>query len=158
DNIDLQAGSSLASGAGRISLSQMSGNSPNFVGAGTAFGTALDQRGVTIAIDLGGADNATTLGLTAAELNTAQTTGILQVGASAAGTITVSASVVLTSAPTLSLVTGGGIVDGNAIGADITVTNLALRAAGGMGAADDLNVAVSKLAFQNTGAAVNISN
>jgi Ca2+-binding RTX toxin-like protein len=52
---------------------------------------------------------------------------------------------------TLSLHTAGAILDGTAgEQPDIIVNNLALRAASGIGSADDLNVAVSKLAFANT--------
>jgi hypothetical protein len=61
---------------------------------------------------------------------------------------------------TLSLRTGGGIVDG-IVGqqTEIGVTNLALRAATGIGHSDFLNVAVSNLAFENSGAGdVNLIN
>jgi trimeric autotransporter adhesin len=55
---------------------------------------------------------------------------------------------------TLSLRTGGAITDGTAgEQTDLTVANVALRAATGIGTADplgDLNVAVSNLAFSNT--------
>ena len=60
----------------------------------------------------------------------------------------------------LSLSTGGGIVDGTAgQQADITVNSLALQAGAGIGSSDVLDVAVSNLAFNNSGAGnVAISN
>src|SRR5262249_9088740 len=52
---------------------------------------------------------------------------------------------------TLSLRTAGAILDGTAgEQPDIIVNNLALEAATGIGSTNDLNVAVSKLAFANT--------
>ncbi|MBI1918387.1 MAG: hypothetical protein HYS12_27160, partial [Planctomycetes bacterium] len=104
-NMDLQAGSSVTS-LGRTTLAP-----PSFV---------------PIAIDLGGADGATTLGLTAAELNTV-TASTLQIGNGNSGSITVTAAIAPTNVPTLDLETGGGISE-SAAGDTITVPNLAIRA------------------------------
>ena len=101
-------------------------------------------------INLGAADTSGALGLINTELGTI-TAALLKIGDANSGSITVSSAI---SAPvgwnTLSLRTGAGIVDGNTTGADLTVTNLALRAVTGIGSADALDTAVSNLAAANT--------
>src|SRR6185436_15253749 len=60
---------------------------------------------------------------------------------------------------TIVLTSAGGLVDGTATEqADLTVDNLVLRTATGIGATGDVNLAVKNIAFQNTGGAVNIQN
>jgi Ca2+-binding RTX toxin-like protein len=113
-------------------------------------------------IDLGSIGDAAvnSLQLSDAELDRIFTP-ILRAGNATAGNITVSASIaaVTGSYGTLSLSTGGGILDGTGTEqADLTVNSLALRSANGIGAADDLDTAVSLLAFNNTIGAVNIVN
>ncbi|MEZ5593163.1 MAG: hypothetical protein R3F53_21625 [Gammaproteobacteria bacterium] len=54
--------------------------------------------------------------------------------------------------------TGAAVLDGHA-GTDITVDNLAFRTGGGFGtAANRIGLAVTNLAFANTGGVVNLSN
>jgi hypothetical protein len=79
------------------------------------------------AINLGAADTALALGLSAAELN-AVTASILKVGNSTSGNLAVASAIAPAHAPTLSLQTGGTITQ--AAGATLTATNLALRAGG----------------------------
>src|SRR5204863_4341307 len=59
---------------------------------------------------------------------------------------------------TLALQTGGAVIDGNTAGADLTVTNLAVRAVAGIGSADALDTQVRNLAFSNTTGAARFSN
>lgn len=103
-----------------------------------------------------------TLGLVDGELDRI-TAGLVRIGTAANGG-NVSLSGAITQAGsnynTLSLVTGGAIVDGTAAEAtDLTVTNLALSAATGIGSADDLDVAATNLAAVNpTSGNIQISN
>lgn len=116
----------------------------------------------TIAINLGGADGVNTLGLTQTELATVSTSGVLQIGHAGSGDITASGAIDFDAAnvETLSLQTGGAVLDGNQITFDpITVANLAIRAGNGIGsAADDLDLVVSNLAFSNAAGVVNVEN
>src|SRR5262245_22266621 len=92
-----------------------------------------------------------TLELSDAELDRI-TAPTLRIGKTSAIDLTVSSPITSDGHyDTLSLRTGGAILDGVAGEAtDITVNNLALRAGTGIGSADDLDVAVSTLAFNNT--------
>ncbi len=112
-------------------------------------------------IDLGSATDAAanTLELSDAELDTI-TTSVLRIGAGGGGThIILSAPVAPANVVTLSLNTVGAIIDGTATEqADITVTNLALRAGPGIGATDDLDVAVTNLALSNTAGTIHVTN
>jgi len=114
-------------------------------------------------INLGSTNDAAagTLELSDAELDSIFTP-ILRIGSTAmTGNITVSSPIASDGDyATLSLRTGGGIVDGSAgIQADITVTNLALRAATGIGHVDSMEVHAANLAFSNSGTGdVNIQN
>ena len=121
-------------------------------GAGTV---NLTEKTTGTLINLGAADVTAgplplTLGLTNSELGNI-TAGLLKIGDANSGSITVSAAI---SAPAgwnkLSLQTGAAIVDGNTVGADLTVTGLALRAVTGIGSSDSLDTAVSNLAVSNT--------
>jgi Ca2+-binding RTX toxin-like protein len=105
----------------------------------------------TWAINLG-STNEGTLELSDVELDRIFAPTIRIGSTSNPGNITVSSPITLAGGTTLSLRTGGGIIAGTA-GAqtDITVDNLALRAASGIGIADIFNVAVSNLAFNNSG-------
>ncbi len=76
-------------------------------------------------VDLGGADSATTLGLTAAELNTV-TAGTLRVGSLTSGDLNVSAAIAPAGTTTLSLMSGGTVTQT----ATITETNLAISSVG----------------------------
>jgi len=131
DNMTLQPGSTINSGAGRTSLF------PLTVGG---------------LVNVGGANGVGTLGLSAAEINTV-TAATLQIGRSVAGNVTVSAHIAPTGTNTLDLESGGSITDGGA-GDTLQVTNLALRAANGI----NLDTVVSNLGFNNTGLAVAIRN
>jgi Ca2+-binding RTX toxin-like protein len=106
------------------------------------------------AINLGSATDsaASTLELSDAELDRIFTP-ILRLGsASNAGDVTVSSQITSDGHyDTLSLRTGGAILDGTAgEQTDITVANLALRAATGIAVANNFDLAVSNLAFSNT--------
>jgi hypothetical protein len=119
----------------------------------------VDLRANTIGVsaDLGSA--AAGLNFTQAELNTI-TANVLQV--TGALNVNVSQSITLNPAqvPTLSLVaTIGAITESTgAEQPDLTVTNLSLQAATGIGAANDLDTAVANLAFNNTTGLVDIIN
>src|SRR5207245_2791013 len=91
--------------------------------------TAIGQR-VTLtpltpgqAISLGA--NTPGFGLTDAELDRV-TAATLQIGSAAAGDITFRGAVSPAGTAVLSLQTGGAVVDANAVGADVTVANLAV--------------------------------
>jgi trimeric autotransporter adhesin len=106
-------------------------------------------------ISLGGADSAGVLGLTDAELDHV-TASVLQIGSPGIsinqGDLRLTGQITSDGHyDTLSLATGGAILDGTAgEQTDITVNNLALRAATGVGSlTDGLDVAVSNLAFDN---------
>ncbi len=77
------------------------------------------------AIDLGGPDAASTLGLTDAEIDRV-TAGVLRVGDATAGAISVTGQITPASVSTLALVSGGAIAN-TAAGNGVQVTNLALR-------------------------------
>jgi hypothetical protein len=115
-------------------------------------------------INLGSTNDAAagTLELSDAELDSIFTP-ILRIGSTAiTGNITVTSQIASDGDyATLSLRTGGGIVDGIAApGTDVTVDNLALRAATGIGVSSAIfEIAVSNLAFENSGnGVVNIEN
>src|SRR5262245_3231584 len=121
------------------------------INAGTGIVT-LQPLSAGQAISLGGADSAGVLGLTDAELDHV-TASVLRIGnTSIQGNLTLTGQITSDGHyDTLSLATGGAILDGTAgEQTDITVNNLALRAATGVGSlADGLDVAVSNLAFDN---------
>jgi Ca2+-binding RTX toxin-like protein len=114
-------------------------------------------------VDLGSTTDvaAQTLELSDAELDSI-VTPILRVGSTAmTGTIRVTSQIASDGDyGTLSLRTGGAIIDGTAgEQTDITVDNLALRAGTGIGDSDSLDTKVSNLAFNNSGTGgVNIFN
>lgn len=92
------------------------------------------------------------LSLTDTELNQI-TASLLRVGnASNTTSITLVASIAPGNVDTLSLNAGLGAISEITVGeqADITVDNLALHAATGIGSADDLDIAITNLAFSNT--------
>ncbi len=102
-----------------------------------------------------GTDVAGTLALTDAELDRV-TASILRVGNSGAGSIDVTAAMTV-SPNTLSLITGNAVTQ--AAGGSLTVANLALQAANGIGAAAALTTSVTNLAYSNTTTnAVRINN
>jgi Ca2+-binding RTX toxin-like protein len=107
------------------------------------------------AISLGGADSASQLGLTDAELDHV-TAGVVRVGNSDAGTIGVDAAISLAGTSQLELVTGADIQDNNNVGNDVTVSRLALTAATGIHTGID--VAVSQVEAQTTTGGLAISN
>jgi filamentous hemagglutinin family protein len=109
-------------------------------------------------IDLGGADAVGTLGLTAAEIDRV-TAGILRIGNVTSGNITVTAPIAPAGTSRLTLRTGGAVIDGNAVGNDITEANLAIISSTGIGSANALETAVTFLAFNNSVSGnVNIDN
>jgi hypothetical protein len=84
------------------------------------------------AINLGGADAAGTLGLTAAELNRI-TAGTLRIGDSTAGLITISQAISPSGTSTLDLVSGAGVTQTAtplAAATPVSVANLAIQAGG----------------------------
>jgi hypothetical protein len=88
-------------------------------------------------------------------------TGTLRIGSiSNTGDMTISSQIAPLNTSTLSLSTGGGIIDGTAgQQSDITVNSLALQAGAGIGHADFLDVAVTNLRFNNSGVGdVNIND
>ncbi len=129
------------------------------LGAAVNAGTgeiALRPRTAARTINLG-TNVANSLSLTAAEIGqiTART---LSIGSGTSGDITVSAQIAPANVNTLFLRTAGAVVDANATGPDITVTNLAIISGAGVGAADALETAVTNLAFGNLGGAFSLAN
>jgi hypothetical protein len=113
-----------------------------------------------VAINVGGADGMFTLGLTDAELDRI-TTSLLRIGnPTGTGNITLSSQITGGTYSTLSLRTGGSILDGTGTEqADIAVINLALRAGLGIGlAANEIDTAVATLAFNTHSGAAAIAN
>ncbi|MBN9517603.1 hypothetical protein J0H58_03640 [bacterium] len=126
DQVTLAAGTALTAGTGVVTLAPVT-----------------DGR----AIDLGGPDTATALGLTDAELD-AVTASRLTVGRAGAGAVTVSApvSIAPVAVPLFEIMTGGDVTDGSATGADLTAAALAVTAGGEVGVvADPLDTAVTNL-------------
>jgi trimeric autotransporter adhesin len=135
------------------------------MGSGSAIRASAVGHSVTIqpvspawAINLGSATDAaaSTLELSDAELDHVGTPTLRIGSASNIGNVTVSSQITADSHyDTLSLRTGGAI----AAGAIIAVDSLALQAATGIGSANNMPVAVSNLAFDNTTVGnVNLSN
>lgn len=119
------------------------------INAGTAT-AALRPFEVGTLIDLGGADAAGTLGLTDGELDFL-TAGVVVVGGSVAGNLTISAPISPAGTNQLQLSSGAQIVDGNA-GTDITVARLGLVSGSGIGTTGSVDVVVTNLeAESNTG-------
>ena len=127
----------------------------------TSPGGITAQDSVTIqpvstawAVDLGSPTDggASVLELSDAELDRIFT-DILRIGRiSSTGNMTISSQISPNNIGTLTLSTGGGIVDGTAgQQADITVNVLALQAGAGIGHADFLDLAVTNLRFNNFG-------
>jgi trimeric autotransporter adhesin len=127
-------------------------NTSGISAPGAGQNVTIQPVSATWAINLG-STNEGTLELSDVELDRIFAPTIRIGSTSNPGNITVSSPITLAGGTTtLSLRTGGGIIAGTA-GAqtDITVDNLALRAASGIGIADIFNVAVSNLAFNNSG-------
>src|SRR5262245_8210994 len=162
---------SVFSTAGDIDISS---NSPDLQ-AGSSI--TANQGRVKFAINTGGVDG--NLGSTAAGFNFSQaeldTISAHALRIQSSRNITISQSITLDPAkvPTLTLEASfassagnaGAIIDGTAgEQADLTVKNLLLKATGSIGAADDIDVQVQNLAFDNSNPfnvaspAVNISN
>lgn len=114
-------------------------------------------------IDLGSTTDAAanTLELSDAELDNITVGGILRIGDTGnTGNIELSDPIDPANATVLSLQTAGGLDDNTAGGGpDITIANLAIRTGTGIGlGGDDIDIAVSTLAFSNAAGAVIISN
>ncbi len=110
-----------------ITADRMTLNTGGVINSGTNI-TTLQPNTAGRLINLGGADvTATTLGLTAAELNTV-TAGTLRVGRINSGDVTVSAAIAPAGTSTLSLITNGTVTQN--VGATITETNLAIKSGG----------------------------
>ncbi|MGJ8573107.1 MAG: filamentous hemagglutinin N-terminal domain-containing protein, partial [Hoeflea sp.] len=111
-----------------------------------------------VAINLGGADGVNKLGLTNDELNTVTTAGVLQIGHSGSGDISITDEIAPANAATLSLETGGAVKDAHP-GTDITISNLVSRTGAGFGEAGNrIGLNVDNFAFSNTAGVVNLSN
>ena len=126
-------------------------------GAAVLLGTLTPD----LAIDLGAQTDvaAATLELSDAELDTISAP-ILSIGSIANSSITVSSPITGGgNYGVLSLSCNGAVIDGTGSEqADLTAPELDLFAAGGIGAADDLDIAAGELRFFNSAGAVNISN
>jgi len=126
------------------------------VGTGASNSATLKANSANRLINLGPTTDPTgSLNLDSAELNSI-TAAILRIGSSSAGTLTVSATIALSKVTTLSLLTGGGIVQ--ASGGLLQVSQLALSAKSGIGSSTPLFTQVSTLAFQNSSGNVQITN
>ncbi|MCK9197422.1 MAG: hypothetical protein M0P16_10630, partial [Syntrophales bacterium] len=120
-------------------------------GSGKVVTLQPNAANTTVQVGAGAVDASGQLGLTDVELQTV-TADTLRVGKSKSGVMTVTGGATLTSAPTLNLISGGGI---SGSGNTITVSNLALS--GGAGAIN-VTTAASTLAAQNTSGGITISN
>ena len=158
-DVEIDAFTTVSSGgSGNLTINA---NSLNVDGLGTIKAGASGNQIVAIvprttgtSINLGGDNAAGTLGLSNTELNRI-TAGTLRIGAVAdTGGISVTAPVSVSNIPTLSLLTGGGVLDQNTVEPDITVASLAIQSAGGI----NLDTAVSNLAFANSAGFVFIRN
>ncbi|HEY1379409.1 MAG TPA: VCBS repeat-containing protein [Gemmataceae bacterium] len=149
------AGGHVQSSGGDITISADDMVISDPVAAGTGVVT-LRQAGTTARpVSLGGGAAANALGLSDAELDQV-TAGVLRVGRTDnAGDISVDGPVATHAGfNTLSLLTGGAVRDDSfSIPPDITVTNLAIQAAAGIGDAGTftvMDVNVTTLAFVNS--------
>ena len=135
------------SSGGNITLSADDMAIDDAVNAGAGIVTLQQASTTTRPIDLGLGTTAGSLGLNDLELDEI-TAGTLRIGRSDnAGAITVTAPITSHSGfSTLSLASGGAIID-NAAADSITVTNLAVRAVGGI----SLDTVATDLAIRNTG-------
>ena len=158
-DVEIDGFTTLSSGgSGNLTINA---NSLNVNGLARIQGGATGNQIVTIVprttgtnVNLGGADAPGTLGLSNTELGRI-TAGTLRIGGIAdAGGITVTAPISLSSLSTLSLLTGGGVVDANSMEPDITVTSLAIQSASGI----NLDTAVSNVAFANAAGFIFIRN
>ncbi|MCI0684956.1 MAG: hypothetical protein L0Y71_22905 [Gemmataceae bacterium] len=147
-NITLTTDDLTVAAAATISASDGVANANNVV----TIGNFTAGRAISLGSDAN-------LGLTDAELDRvrAETLIVGRNDAAAAGAITLSGQIDLTAGantvPTLHLRTGSGVVDGTLTEqADLRAAALAIEAAAGIGAADDLDLAVSMLAASNGGA------
>jgi hypothetical protein len=131
-------------------------NTSGITASAAGHGVSIQPVSSAWAVDLGSITDAavSTLELSDAELDRIFTPTLRIGNTSNTGDIIVSGQITENNATLLSLRTGGAIVDGTAgEQTDITVANLALRAATGIGTAavvGDLNIAASNLAFSNT--------
>ena len=138
----------VSGGNGNITISADAVDIRNSILAGTGIVTLQTVTNGQL-INLGGADAAGTLGLTDTELDLI-TAGILRIGSATAGSITVTSAISPANTNTLSLITGSSIVDGNATGTDVQVSNLALKAVSGIGVTDALELGVGTVAAANS--------
>jgi hypothetical protein len=108
EGLQLNNNSSVQSASGNITLiaDHMNFNGGSSITAGDV---ALRQRTAGTAINLGGADGAGTLGLTDTELNTI-TAGMIQIGDSNSGDLTLSAPIVHQAGSDFRLVSGANIL------------------------------------------------
>jgi Ca2+-binding RTX toxin-like protein len=164
-NLTASSASALFSTSGRVLVD--ADNVVIAAGSGiSADGAAgvveIGPRSSGWSIDLGAAaDSAanTFLELSDAELDRIATP-ILRIGNRNLPTVVnVTGQITATTYQTLALSSNGAMIDlTTGEQSDLTVASLALRAAAGIGVADDLDTAVATLAFSNTNGNVNISN
>jgi hypothetical protein len=155
NNLTVNA-SNISSTNGNISLAADTMTLTGTVNAGAAVVTfAPFTSGHSI--DLGTNSSKGSLGLAAADIDNV-TAGILRIGSSSAGSITIDAAIIAPTATpgtwsTLSLLTGGGISE--TFQGDLVVTNLAVQATGGCDLGDTGNSVTTlaasggSLLFQN---------
>ena len=121
-DVDGVSGVTSAGGLVTLGADQITIASPVFAATFATFAPRTPGRGV----DLGGPDSASSLGLTDAELDLV-TAGVLQVGTTGAGDITVTAAITQPAGySTLRLTTGGAVA--SAAGGSIAVTNFSAQA------------------------------
>src|SRR5262249_25272770 len=107
----------------------------------------LRQSSPGVLINLGGADAAATLGLTAAELNSV-TAAVLEVGSVTSGNMSVAAAIPPPRAPVLALTTRG--TPTQTAGSTITIPNLAIRATNAVTLTQNNDVTTGALAASVT--------
>ena len=157
--LDSGLGGAIATNGGNITISadDMVIND----GINTSGVVTLQQAGTTARpIDLGLGTTPNSLGLSAAELTPIGAGSVIIGRADNAGSITLTAPITPTGTNTLTLTTGGSILDGTAgEQADITVANLTMNAgvAVGAGGNGDIDIDVATLNAGRTNAAAGVT-
>ena len=104
-----------------------------------------------------GGGTGATFTLTDAELDGITTSGTLQIGDSNSGDVRITEAISPSGATSLSLTTGGSVNDAGTFDA-LTIANLLIDAAGGIGTTGTLNIAASSLDADGGSGGINVRN
>ena len=157
DGVFSVASGAVVSGSG----AQITANRVDLAGTLTATSTVtLQPSSAGRLVNLGSTTDVAvnTLELSDAELDRI-TAGILKVGGSNAGAITISQPIHPAGTSTLHLLTGEVILDGQATGTDVAIANLVMSSAAGIGTASDpLETLISTLQASGGSGGVFVAN